>query len=226
MVFTKRSFFNGRVWVLTALVILAGCATAPESVPEPEASAEQVEPLPPSALPEGPVTPNPYTQQQVSVPAQARQEFVRAQEAMQAENWPLAERILKPLAENYPSLSGPQVNLGLVQWRQDRFELAETAFNRALEINPNNLEAYNQLALLKRQQGEFEAAEQLYLQALEVWPFHAQSHKNIGILYDLYRGDWQKALLHYRAFQQLQEQPDPQMTGWIVDLERRIEAGQ
>lgn len=226
MGFTKGRLLIGRLLALAVLVITAGCATAPDPVPEPKTGAEQAESLPPSALPPGSVTPNPYTQQQVSVPSEARQEFARAQEAMRAENWPLAERILKPLIERYPSLSGPQVNLGLVHWRQDRVDLAESAFSRALEINSNNLEAYNQLALLKRQQGQFEAAEQLYLQALEVWPFHAQSHKNIGILYDLYRGEWQKALLHYRAFQQLQEQPDREMNGWIIDLERRIEAKQ
>lgn len=226
MKFTRRRAFICRTLALATLLILTGCATAPDSVPESQAGAEGVEPLPPSALPEGPVTPNPYTQQQVSVPPGARKDFARAQEAMRAENWPQAERILVPLTEKYPSLSGPQVNLGLVLWRQERLELAERSFNRALEINPSNLEAYNQLALLKRQQGEFEAAEKLYHQALDVWPFHAQSHKNLGILYDLYRGDWQKALLHYRAYQQLQESPDPQMNGWIIDLERRIEAGQ
>lgn len=226
MVFTKGRIFQWRALVLAALLLLAGCATAPDLTPEQQAGAEEAEPLPPSALPAGPVTPNPYAQQQISVPSQARQEFARAQEAMREENWPLAERILVPLAKSHPSLSGPQVNLGLVYWRQDRLEQAEAAFNRALEVNSNNLEAYNQLALLKRQQGEFNAAEQLYLQALEVWPFHAQSHRNIGILYDLYRGDWQRALLHYRAFQQLQDQPDPQMNGWIIDLERRIETGQ
>lgn len=221
-----RRLLGWNTLALVVLLILTGCATTPDSVPEPQTGAEHAERLPPSALPAGPVTPNPYAQQQVSVPSQARQEFARAQAAMRTENWPLAERILVPLAETYPLLSGPHVNLGLVFWRQDQLELAEGVFNRALQINPNNLEVYNHLALLKRQQGQFETAEQLYLQALAIWPFHARSHKNIGILYDLYRGDWQKALLHYRAYQQLQEPPNPQMNGWIIDLERRIEAGQ
>lgn len=206
---------------LVALLLLLGaCATAPDAPPVGPAD----EAPEPSALPSGPVTANPYEQQRIAVPPGARQVFEQALSAMAGEQWSRAETLLRQLSDDYPQLSGPQVNLGLVHAAQGDTERAIRALTRALEINPKNLDAYQQLALLKRGQGDFERAEELYLSALQVWPFHAPSHRNIGILYDLYQGEWDKALLHYRAYQQLQSEPDREVTGWIIDLERRIDA--
>jgi tetratricopeptide (TPR) repeat protein len=210
---------------LLAAILLAGltaCATAPDAPSEQSESDERA----PSALPLGPVTPNPYTQQRVPVTAEARALFERASAAMEAQQWRQAEQLLQDMVDRFPQLSGALVNLGLVYQALNQPGEAEAVLQRALEINPKNLDAYNQLALLKRQQGDFDSAERLYLQALEVWPFHAPSHRNLGILYDLYRGEWEQALLHYRAYQQLQEEPEMEMTGWIIDLERRIDSRQ
>ena len=102
---------------------------------------------------------------------------------------------------------------------------ADQAFTRAIAVNANNLAAYNQLAIMKREAGQFSAAEALYQQALRVWPFHPESHKNLGILYDLYLGKGALALQHYQAYQQLLAEPDRQVNGWIIDLERRLAQG-
>ena len=102
-------------------------------------------------------------------------------------------------------------------------EQAQQAFAQAIAANGKNLDAYNQLAVVKREQGDFAGAEGLYLQALEVWPQHAASHRNIGILYDLYLGQFDKALLHFESYQQLQQEPDRQIAGWIIDLKRRLQ---
>ena len=210
--------FPIRLACLAALVVLlSACATGPSAPPTSDGIDEE-----PTVLPTGRVTLNPYAQQRVSVSADARARFEQASASMAAQQWPQAEQQLLTMAQDYPHLSGVQVNLGLVYQALGDSERAESALRQALEINPKNLDAYNQLALLKREQGEFERAEQHYLRALEVWPFHAPSHRSLGILYDLYQGRWEQALLHYRAYQQLQEQPQTEVTGWIIDLERRI----
>ncbi|WP_051235360.1 tetratricopeptide repeat protein [Marinimicrobium agarilyticum] len=208
---------------LAAILIglLTGCATAPDTAPE---TVDASEASAPSALPEGPVTPNPYAQMEVSVSAEARAEFERALDAMQSEQWGEAEQRLLAMTEQYPTLSGPWVNLGKVYAQTGRSDEAVTALEKAVALNPNNLDAYNQLALLKREAGEFEQAEAHYRRALSVWPFHARTHLNLGVLLDLYRGRGQEALLHYRAYQQRQEEMDRQVAGWIVDLERRLAA--
>lgn len=220
MVFTDLN----AVWrwtVLCAFLGLTACATAPESNPEVEVSVP-TEASAPSALPEGPVTPNPYEQATVSVSAQARADFDRALAAMERGDHSQAQQWLSAMTEQYPALSGPWVNLAKIHSEQGRVAEAKAALEQALSINPNNLDAYNQLALLQREAGAFEAAEQSYRQALTVWPFHAQSHLNLGILLDLYRGEGEQALLHYRAYQQRQDEPDRRVAGWIVDLERRL----
>ncbi|MDQ2076648.1 tetratricopeptide repeat protein [Marinimicrobium sp. ABcell2] len=225
MAFTDHKAFGFGLRLALAVVLCVGltaCAIAPDAPSE----HSDVDDREPSALPAGPVTPNPYTQQRIPVTSEARALFKQASAAMEAQQWRQAEQLLLEMTEAFPQLSGAQVNLGLVYLALNEPQRAEQALRRALDINPQNLDAYNQLALLKRQQGDFDSAEHLYQQALAVWPFHAQTHRNLGILYDLYQGEWERALLHYRAYQQLQEQPEMEMTGWIIDLERRIDSRQ
>lgn len=170
-----------------------------------------------------PVPPNPYEQTKVDVPAAARALFADAISAMRQQQWADAEPLLQQLIAEYPQLSGPHLNLGLLYLQTDKKAEAEQAFRRAIDINPNNLNAYNQLAILKREQGAFAEAETYYQQALAIWPYHAPSHRNLGILYDLYLGRLEKALEHFEKYQALQETPNKQLTGWIVDLKRRIQ---
>jgi len=214
-------------WALF-IALAAGCATPPDSETkaalEPGPGSGEAQPQrPDSALPSGPVTPNPYQASAPELTQEARDRFARALASMDREDWEQARRELEGMTRDFPQLSGPWVNLALVHRERERLEEAEQALRQAIAINANNLMAYNQLALLKREAGDFEAAERWYRQALEVWPFHAQTHRNLGILYDLYRGEHQRALRHYRAFQQRQEKPDREVMGWIMDLERRID---
>lgn len=79
----------------------------------------------------------------------------------------------------------------------------------------------NEEAIALREQGDFAAAEQRYLRALSIAEEHAATHRNIGILYDLYVGDPDKALRHYKRYQSLTGDSDRAMAGWIADLQRR-----
>lgn len=188
------------------------------STPVANADTEQV-PTEPGLL----LTPNPYEQSQTNVPRAAKTLFVDAVTDMRNQRWQEAELLLQQLTVEYPRLSGPFLNLGLVYRNTDRMEQAEQAFIQAVEANDKNLDAYNQLGLLKREQGAFDEAEAYYLKALDVWPQHAPSHRNLGILYDLYLGQFYKALEHYEDYRALQEAPDKQLLGWIVDLKRRLQ---
>ncbi len=141
---------------------------------------------------------------------------------MHNKNWNQAEQLLQALALANPGLSGVALNLGIVYRSKGELEKATEQFNRAIQINPKNLDAYNQLAILKREAGQFSAAENLYKQALHVWPYHRDSHRNIAILYELYLGQPEQALPHYIAYQQLSSEPDKQVASWIADLQRRV----
>ncbi|WP_188152425.1 tetratricopeptide repeat protein [Teredinibacter waterburyi] len=174
--------------------------------------------------------PDPYQSQQSNVSAQAKADFATALTAMNAKKWKQAEQMLTLLAATYPELSGPHVNLGIVQSELGERGKAELSFRRAIVINPANMDAYTHLGVLYRETGRFAEAEQVYLDALAAWPHHIASHRNIGILYDLYMGRLAEALPHYQMAQRLitltSEKPDRKLKGWIVDLERRLAASE
>lgn len=64
-------------------------------------------------------------------------------------------------AEGQMKVGGQAARLGL--WREAMFR-----FNRAIEISPNNGQAYNNLAVAYESNGEFEKAREAYLHALRL----------------------------------------------------------
>lgn len=212
-----------------ALLLLAlglgACSAVPVSVmspAEPQAESAEAAPVDSVAAAEAIAAENPYLNSRRSVSGAARQRFAAATAAMAAEDWDTARIDLEWLVENYPKLSGPYLNLALLHVAEGEPEQAETQFQAAIEANENNLVAYNQYAIFLREQGRFDAAETIYLEALAVWSNHAETHRNLGVLYDLYRGEHDKALQHYYRYQELTGNTDRTVAGWIVLLERQF----
>lgn len=211
-----------------ALMLMAAALTACGSLPmmPPEESTavdmpdsvEAAEQPNPAAI----AAENPYLDSQRRVSEKARQRFAAATAAMAAEDWATARADLEWLIEEYPKLSGPYLNLALLHAAQGHVEEAERFFQVTLEVNDRNLEAYNQYAIFLRQEGRFDESEAVYLSALDTWENHADTHRNLGVLYDLYRGDREKALAHYYRYQALTGGQDRQVAGWIIDLERQF----
>lgn len=172
---------------------------------------------------EGGPSPNPYLVQSRRVPAAAREGMEIARRAYEAGDMAVAEEQLKKLTERWPELSGLWLNLGIVQSQSGDPEAAEASLRRAISVNDMNVFAWNQLAALLRSAGRFEEALQCYQEALARWPDYADAHRNLGILFDLYLHQPEKALEHYRAAQALHEEEDKQLAGWIIDLERRLQ---
>lgn len=215
--------------VLSAIAItamtLVGCSSAPKQQQSDAAPSDQ--PLPsiegvPAGLDISAPDTNPYLAQEVDIPGAARSLFGQATDAMRKKDWRKAEVVLQQLTTEYPNLSGPLLNLGIVYRALDNYSDAETALNNAVKANNLNVDAHNQLGLILREQGRFKDAEQAYQNAIKAWPKHAASHKNIGILYDLYLGQPQKALQHFEIYQYLQAEPNREIAGWIIELRRRV----
>jgi Tfp pilus assembly protein PilF len=159
------------------------------------------------------------------VPAAAQAAFDNALTAQRAQQWPEAERQLKQLAEKYPQLSGPHLNLALLYAQTQRPQLAEESFKRALQINPNNIGAYNQYGIWLRTQARFADAEAQYRQALTKNPNSAETHLDLAILYDLYLGKLPQALEHYLRYLELAGDEKSPVHSWVADLQRRMKAG-
>jgi tetratricopeptide (TPR) repeat protein len=158
------------------------------------------------------------------VTAAVQTQFDAAIAAQNAQQWPQAEQQYKQLLEKYPQLSGPALNLALIYAQTDRPQLAEEYFERALQINPNNVVAADQYGVWLRSQGRFDAAEKIYLQALSSHPDHADTHLNLAILYDLYLGKLPQALEHYQRYLELVNDEKSPVHGWVADLQRRIQS--
>ncbi len=227
MEFTKLiNTTRSQLWlvsIIIALFVLSGCQNMPAS--EKKKQSKKKDDAQPEQIEEAPFVPlpNPYHQQpKPDVPSNAKSEYARVKEAMAAKQWEKAEDLLTLMIETYPRLSGPYVNLGIVQVKLKNPEEAEKAFKYAIELNQTNMDAYTELGALYREQGKFSQAEGIYKNALAVWPHSREANINIGILYDLYMGRFEDALMHYEMAQKLSSEPDRKLKGWIIDLNRRI----
>lgn len=186
-----------------------------------QAESQEGEPL----APEEPfvLIAKPDSASAVAVPQQARNDFAYAQQLMAGKRWQEAEKTLLVMSETYPQLSGVYVNLGIVYEQLERYEDAEQAYNFAINSNAHNFDAYTNLGVLYRELGKFKQAESTYLAAIALWPHHYDSRLNLGILYDLYLGQNENALEHYRIAQKIEGGENRQLKGWIVELERRTD---
>lgn len=160
----------------------------------------------------------------VPAPREARSQYEQALELMQAKHYAEAATVLQEMTQNFPNLTGPYLNLGIVYLYTDRAGEAEQPVRKALEINPNNAEAYNLLGLVHRETGQFAEARQDYEQALKLDPLYADVHLNLAILFDLYLGQLQPALEHYQRYQEIAGGEDKQVKLWITDLKQRLPA--
>lgn len=212
--------------LLGIVLALGGCATSGGKKPARSKAPAEVD-VSATGETSAPIEliPNPYLAQPVKAPPAAETAFRNALVAMQSEDWQTAEQQLLDLSQKNPQLSGPLVNLGIVYWRQEKLAEAENYFKQALAVNPLNDDAYVQFGLFLREQGRFADAEQTYQKALEVWPHNAAAHRNLGILYDLYMGNFDAALKHYEMVLRLSAEPNKEVEGWIIDLKRRLAAG-
>jgi Tfp pilus assembly protein PilF len=164
---------------------------------------------------------NPYLERRQAVPEEAQRRFAQAQSLIGEQEWQAALLEFQALAESYPNLSGTSLDLALVHRQLGDAKQARLWFQRSIANNPANIGAYNEYGIFLREQGEFDEAEAIYLLALNQWEASADTHRNIGILYDLYMGEPQKALHHYHRYQVLTGDTDPEVAGWIADLEHR-----
>lgn len=195
---TNRSF-----WVAALILSAIGCASVEQGT-----SRLRVDP--------------PAGGNIVAVSSSVRDRFAQAIEAMRAGDDATAKGLLISLTNANPQLSGPFVNLGLLNFHAGNMDEAEKDFNQALKVNSNSAVSYNHLGIINRTRGNFKQAKGLYKNALSINDDYANAHLNLGILLDLYLGELPDALVHYERYQSITTEEDKNVKNWIVDLKRRI----
>jgi len=156
-----------------------------------------------------------------ALPPQAVERFEAAVVHMNAGDTAAAEQAFRALAKDYPTYSGPLVNLGILAAKNGRLTEAEEAFKAALERNPRNAAAWNQLGIVYRKQGRFADADRAYQRALELDPQYANAYLNLGVLCDLYLHQPQRALEAYERYLELSSAPDARVSAWVSELRKR-----
>ncbi len=134
-----------------------------------------------------------------------------------------AELEFKQLALAYPEFTGPEVNLGLLYMHASRYADAEGAFKAALARNPDNAIASDELGIALRKLGKFTEAEAAYQHTIAVEPSYAPAYLNLGVLYDLYLAEPQKALEQFEHYLTLAGD-NKQVAGWVIELKKRVGA--
>jgi len=203
--------FRAALLFSLAAALLAACSApmpAPPSAPAPAEPAAATPPVPTAADAE---------------PSEAvKAQFAMAVKAMKAGKDELAISLFTVLAKQNPQLASPYTNLGILFYRQGRLAEAEAALKASLQRDGKDYVAANYMGMTYRASGRFNDARLAYDQALAAKPDYAYAHLNLAILYDLYLGDLTKALDQYQQYGQLADDTDPQLAGWLTDLEQRM----
>lgn len=100
---------------------------------------------------------------------------------------------LKTYLENYPQDDRAWAILGNCQTDLNDLPAAANAFETALKINPNLVEAITGQGILLRQQGRYEDALAMYQRALEIDSNYAQAYSSMVAL-EIIRKDYAKAV--------------------------------
>ncbi|MBR9871288.1 MAG: tetratricopeptide repeat protein [Gammaproteobacteria bacterium] len=102
-------------------------------------------------------------------------------------------------------------------------ETAIQTWQSAVELNPADAVTVNNLALVLKDENRFSEAANLLEKGVGASPETAELHYNLAVISELYLLQLDKALVHYKRYQQLSGTEDKSVAGWIADLERRLQ---
>lgn len=164
---------------------------------------------------------NPYLLQKGKIDKDAILHFVSARKAYKREEFDQAETLLQKVIAADNTLAGPWIMLGDIARKKKQNAAAITHYQKAIEVNKFNINAYLPLAILFRQQGEFVKAQNTYVEALEVWKDFPEAHLNLGLLYDIYLNDSLQGQQHLEAYQFLTQSKDEKAQKWLDEIQSR-----
>ncbi len=91
--------------------------------------------------------------------------------------------MMEKLVANDPGNRGAWVQLGHAYFDTNQPVKAIEAYNKALEIDPNDSDLLTDQGVMFRRLGWFDRAEENFLKASELDPNHLQSLYNLGVVY-------------------------------------------
>ena len=149
-------------------------------------------------------------------------EYQTGLEMIKSKSFAQAQTIFSSLTKTYPNLAGAYVNLAIINIAKSDEQLAEQHINKAIEINPNNVDALIQLANWSQKKGEFKKVERYLLTAEAADSSNETVQYNLAVLYELYLQRFDDAIDHYENYVALTTSDDKEtVKRWIKLLERK-----
>lgn len=211
-----------------ALLLLAGCHSAPR---EPERPVAQAPTATRSAtLPNAAVGAGGQSEGNAGAAATAPRpeaspaasaDFARAVGYLRAGNATEAELSFKQIALEYPQFASPLINLGILYRKAGRLDQSEQSLKSAVAHEPASAVGWSELGVTQRMRGEFKDAAASYEQAIAADPQFAPAWRNLGVVSDLYLGDPGRALIALTRYQELTHEEKP-VSSWIAELRARL----
>jgi len=199
-IFTKEAPYT-IFQILLVLLFISGCAN---SVKKPEIIVKQVV----ATIP--------------TLTKVHQSDYQKALGLMKTKSFDEAHTIFTNLTTVYPNLAGAYVNLAFIYKAKSDEDKAELYINKALEINPNNIDALIQIAASSQKKGEFKEVERYLLTAEAVDSSNDIVQYNLAVLYELYLQQYDDAINHYENYIALSSNDDKEtVKRWVKLLERK-----
>ena len=154
------------------------------------------------------------------IPAEAQDEFNRAQALARAGSDAAAEAQLASLAQQYAQFCTPLVDLGILYRKDGDLDAATQALQQAVAHDPHSALAWTELGVTQRLGGKFQAAEQSYGRAIAADPTYAPVYRDRGVLRDLYLDEPAAALGDFEQYRKLAG-ADKLAAMWVAELQHR-----
>ncbi len=124
--------------------------------------------------------------------------------------WSTSLTLFRTCALEAPRVARAWVNYGVALEQVDSLPAAESALQRALELDPNHEKAWNNLALVLRRQSKYDESTEASRRSLALEPMSADAHFNLAVSL-LQMGQPGNAAREYRAGLALRRDPRGQL---------------
>lgn len=101
---------------------------------------------------------------------------------MELEKWNEAEAVFMSAIELEPNLPNPYNLLGILNYMQEKFEIAQSYFSKSLDLN-KGARTYTLLGVTQLEMGLIEEARESFYKAIKIDPAYEEAYYNLGFTY-------------------------------------------
>jgi tetratricopeptide (TPR) repeat protein len=124
-------------------------------------------------------------------------------------------------AEDFPDSAQPLLKMGNYHHELKQADKAREGYRKALEKDPQCIEASNNLAVLDMEEKNYKEAAKLLDVCIKLKPDYANAYMNRGIIARDVEHDSKVALENYRKYVELKGPRTAQARKWIAELEKK-----